>query len=46
MGEENQYYIKDHHQAIIEPELFEKVQHILEKRAGVRGSSMALYEIC
>ena len=37
MGEENQYYIKDHHQAIIEPELFEKVQHILEKRAGVRG---------
>ena len=37
MGEENQYYIKDHHQAIVEPELFEKVQHILEKRAGARG---------
>lgn len=37
MGEENQYYIKDHHPAIIEVELFEKVQQILEKRAGSRG---------
>jgi len=36
MGEENQYYIKEHHQAIIEPELFDKVQEILEKRAGSR----------
>lgn len=36
MGEENQYYIKEHHQAIIEPELFDKVQQILEKRAGSR----------
>lgn len=26
MGEENMYYIKEHHQAIIEPELFDKVQ--------------------
>ena len=25
MGEENQYYIKKHHTAIIEPELFDKV---------------------
>lgn len=25
------YYIKEHHQAIIEPELFDKVQQILEK---------------
>ena len=31
MGEENQYYIKEHHTAIIEPELFDKVQQILEK---------------
>ena len=37
MGEENQYYIKEHHTAIIEPELFEKVQQILEKRAGSRS---------
>lgn len=36
MGEENMYYIKEHHQAIIEPELFDKVQQILEKRAGSR----------
>ena len=26
MGEENQYYIKEHHTAIIEPELFENVR--------------------
>ena len=37
MGEENQYYIKEHHIAIIEPELFDKVQQILEKRAGSRS---------
>ena len=37
MGEENQYYIKEHHTAIIEPELFDKVQQILEKRAGSRS---------
>ena len=36
MGEENMYYIKEHHQAIIEPELFDRVQQILEKRAGSR----------
>lgn len=36
MGEENMYYIKEHHKAIIEPELFDKVQEILEKRAGSR----------
>ena len=37
MREENQYYIKEHHTAIIEPELFDKVQQILEKRAGSRS---------
>ena len=37
MGEKNQYYIKEHHTAIIEPELFDKVQQILEKRAGSRS---------
>ena len=37
MGEENQYYIKEHHTAIIEPKLFDKVQQILEKRAGSRS---------
>lgn len=37
MREENQYYIKEHHIAIIEPELFDKVQQILEKRAGLRS---------
>ena len=36
MGEENQYYIKEHHQAIIVLELFNKVQESLEKRAGSR----------
>ena len=37
MGEENQYYIKERHTAIIEPELFDKVQQILEKRVGSRS---------
>ena len=31
-GELHQYYIKDHHPAIVDRELYEKVQYILEKR--------------
>lgn len=32
-GEEDMYYIDNHHEPIIEPEVFEKAQQIMEKRA-------------
>ncbi len=33
-GEEEKYYIRDNHEAIISRELFEKAQEILQKRSG------------
>ncbi len=35
-GEEDQYYIRDHHEAIISKEVFEKAQEILKRRAKPR----------
>ena len=38
MGEENQYYIQEHHEPIISERMFNQAQEILQKRGGVRGS--------
>ncbi len=38
MGEENQYYIQEHHDPIISERMFNQAQEILQKRGGVRGS--------
>ncbi len=35
-GEEDQFYIRDHHEAIISDEMFEKAQEILKRRAKPR----------
>ena len=35
-GEEDQFYIRDHHEAIISEEMFEKAQEILKRRAKPR----------
>lgn len=32
-GEADQYYLKDHHEAIISRELFDQAQYVLKKRA-------------
>lgn len=37
MGEENQYYIQEHHEPIISERMFNQAQEILQKRGGVRG---------
>ena len=36
LGEEDQYYIRDHHEAIISEAVFEKAQNILKRRAKSR----------
>ena len=38
MGEENKYYIQEHHEPIISERMFNQAQEILQKRGGVRGS--------
>lgn len=38
MGEENMYYIQEHHEPIISERMFNQAQEILQKRGGVRGS--------
>ncbi len=38
MGEENMYYMQEHHEPIISERMFNQVQKILQKRGGVRGS--------
>ncbi len=38
MGEENQYYIQEHHEPIISERMFNQAQEILQNRGGVRGS--------
>ena len=39
MGEEDKYYISNHHEAIIDEETFEKVQQIMKERNGGRSAS-------
>ena len=36
-GEKNQYYVKNHHEAIISEEIWNKAQEILKKRSEVRN---------
>lgn len=38
-GEVQQYYVKEHHEPIIEPEIFDQVQIMIEKHTRTRGSS-------
>lgn len=38
MGEENMYYMQEHHEPIISERMFNQAQEILRKRGGVRGS--------
>ena len=38
MGEENMYYMQEHHEPIISERMFNQVQEILQKRGGVRGA--------
>ena len=40
LGEEERYYIKDHHQPIISAEVFDKAQEIREKRNGGRKAAV------
>ncbi len=39
LGEEDQFYIKNHHEPIITEELFDKVQEIMKKRGKNRANS-------
>lgn len=45
MGEEDQYYITDHHKAIISEEKFNLVQEIMKERRGVRATGRRLGNI-
>lgn len=38
MGEENMYYMQEHHEPIISERMFNQAQKILQKRGGVRGT--------
>ena len=38
MGEENMYYMQEHHEPIISERMFNQAQEILQKRGGVRGA--------
>lgn len=42
MGEEDKYYISNHHEAIIDEETFEKVQQIMKERNGGRAASRSV----
>lgn len=42
MGEEDQYYITEHHEAIIDEETFNKVQRIIKERRGARATGRIL----
>ncbi|MGG6311865.1 recombinase family protein [Paenibacillus macerans] len=37
-GEEDQYYIKNHHEPIVSEDIFEKAQDILYRRGKPRGN--------
>jgi len=45
MGEEDKYYITNHHESIISPEIFDKVQEILKERCGARATGRRLGNI-
>ena len=45
MGEEDKYYISEHHEAIIEPEIFDRVQQIMKDRRGARACGRRLGNI-
>lgn len=45
MGEEDQYYITEHHEAIIDEETFDKVQAIIKQRRGARATGRSLGNI-
>jgi len=45
MGEENQYYVTDHHEAIVSREMFDKVQEIMKERRGARATGRRLGNI-
>ena len=40
LGEEDRYYIKDHHQPIVSAEVFDKAQEIREKRNGGKKAAV------
>ncbi len=42
MGEEDKYYISEHHEAIIEPEIFDRVQQVMKDRRGARACGRRL----
>jgi len=42
MGEENKYYLKNHHEPIIEKTIFDKAQEILKKRSDVTETGRRL----
>jgi len=42
MGEEDKYYIREHHDAIIEPEIFDRVQEMMRVRCGARATGRRL----
>ncbi|MBQ9298258.1 MAG: recombinase family protein [Clostridia bacterium] len=44
-GEEDQYYLSNHHKAIIEPNNFDKVQEIMKARSGARANGKRLGNI-
>jgi len=44
-GEEDQYYITNHHEAIIDRETFDKVQEIMKERRGARATGRRLGNI-
>lgn len=44
-GESDQYYIKDHHEAIISRDVFDRVQEILKDRCGARATGRRLGNI-
>ncbi len=44
-GESDQYYIKDHHEAIISKEDYDRVQEILKERCGARATGRRLGNI-
>lgn len=42
MGEEDKYYISDHHEPIISADVFDKVQEILKQKCGARATGRRL----
>ena len=45
MGEEDQYYISNHHKAIISSDVFDKVQEIMKEKCGLRATGRRLENV-